>query len=363
MKIAIIRRRFSATGGAELYVQRLIHALQSRGHEIHLFAEDWEGLTEGIKLHKVTVSGNRAAKARSFATEVRSLIDKGTYDCVFSLERTLAQDVYRAGDGLHKRWVQIRKENAPAWKRWLTASGAFHTSMMELEQETLSPRNTRHVIANSQMVADEIYEHTDFPKERIHLIRNGIDVERFQSGDRNTTREAWGILPKEKVILFVGSGWERKGLDVLIRAFHRTTEEAHLCVVGKGKWKWGQHSHIHHIGPMKNVEDAYAAADLLVLPALYEPCANVVSEALAAGKPVITSSTNGASELIQPGVNGDILSDANDLLDLTALLNKWLDIVPASFDIDSNALSLERNIDETIAVLELAAKERKEDQS
>ena len=75
---------------------------------------------------------------------------------------------------------------------------------------------------------------------------------------------------------------------------------------------------------------------------------------------IITSSSNGASELIEPGANGDVVDDATDTLELTALLNKWLDMVPAQFEVDLEALSLERNIEETIRVLELAAKERKE---
>ena len=358
MKIAILRRRFSATGGAELYVQRLLNSLTSRNHEVHLFAEEWEGQSDEVKFHKIASEGNRARRPWSFAEEAQRMISKDSFDCVFSLERTLKQDVYRAGDGLHARWVEIRKKHAPAWKRWLTARGAFHKSMMDLELQTLSPENTGHVIANSTMVADEIVRHTSFPRERIHVVPNGVEIERFRSGKREATRESWGLSPKDKVILFVGSGWERKGLAALIEAFHMTTEEAYLCVVGKGKWKWGRSPHIKHIGPMQNVEDAYAAADLVVLPALYEPCSNVVSEAFVAGVPVITTSTNGASELIQPGINGDIVQEASDVPELSALVNKWLDIVPRKVKDDLDVLSMDRNVDETIRVLEQAASEK-----
>ena len=70
MKLALIRRQFSPTGGAELYLQRLMTALQGKGHEIHLFAESWDGAAPGVQLHKITSGGSRAARPRLFAEAV-----------------------------------------------------------------------------------------------------------------------------------------------------------------------------------------------------------------------------------------------------------------------------------------------------
>lgn len=141
------------------------------------------------------------------------------FDCVFSLERTLKQDVYRAGDGLHRVWLERRKQFAPWWKRPLVGLGAFHRNMMALEARTFDPVNTKHVIVNSEMVRGEIAQHFPaFPQERIHLIRNGVEVQRFQKADRNAARQRFGLLADDDfVLVFVGSGWERKGLPWLLK--------------------------------------------------------------------------------------------------------------------------------------------------
>src|SRR5262245_30881430 len=117
MKLALIRRHFSATGGAELYLQRLLQALAKKGHELHLFAEAWEQKPDGVALHPIRISGRRAQKPWRFAEAVKQAVAAEPFDCVFSLERTLKQDVYRAGDGVHRVWLERRRQFAPWWKK------------------------------------------------------------------------------------------------------------------------------------------------------------------------------------------------------------------------------------------------------
>jgi len=100
-----------------------------------------------------------------------------------------------------------------------------------------------------------------------------------------------------------------------------------------------------------------------VFPPIYEPSANVVFEALAAGLPVVTSSCNGASEVIEEGINGTVVADPSDIGALAAAIEFWrarLNVRPVP--VKAN-LSLERNVRETLAVLELAAAERAAEQS
>jgi hypothetical protein len=93
MKLALIRRQFSATGGAELYAQRLLRTLAERNHELHLFAGSWSKAPDGVTLHPVEISGSRASRPRLFAEAVQNQLVSEKFDCVFSLERTLKQDV------------------------------------------------------------------------------------------------------------------------------------------------------------------------------------------------------------------------------------------------------------------------------
>src|SRR5262249_7999293 len=169
MKLALIRRRFSTTGGSELYLQRLLAALGEAGHELHLFAERWERTPPGVTLHPQKASGGRPQRPWNFAQVVEADVAREKFDCVFSLERTLRQDVYRAGDGVHRVWLERRRQFAPWWRKPFVGLGGFHRAMLQLETQTLDPRNTRHVIANSEMVKREILHHFSFPAERIHI--------------------------------------------------------------------------------------------------------------------------------------------------------------------------------------------------
>ena len=361
MKLALIRRQFSATGGAELYVQRLLGALTAAGHETHLFAEKWQGQAEGVQFHRVNVVGSRAERPMRFAEEVNAALQHEEFDCVFSLERTLKQDVYRAGDGLHRVWLQRRKQFAPWWKRPLVGLGAFHRHMLALEAQTFDPANTQRIIVNSEMVRGEIAQHFPaFPQERVHTIRNGVDVQRFKSVSRTVARQRFGLEDNDFVLLFVGSGWERKGLPWLLKFMVGHSDDPHLklLVVTRDRMRGKVPPNVILTGPLNDVEAAYAAADVLTFLPIYEPCANVVSEALTTGIPVITTSFNGAGEMIDSGINGHVLDDPSDLATLGMCLNHWRARGSAESVKTRLPLDLEHNVDFTMQVLKLAAGKR-----
>jgi len=421
MKLALIRRQFAATGGAELYLQRLMNALASAGHDLHLFAETWEQAPHGVAIHHVSAVGSRATRPLRFAVAVETELAKERFDCVFSLERTLRQDVYRAGDGVHRVWLKRRRQFAHWWRRPFLGLGAFHRNILRLEAQTFDTRNTRHIIANSEMVRREIVENFRFPAERIHVVRNGVDVTRFQSGQRAETRARFGIKDDEFLLLFVGSGWERKGLAFVLRAMRRLeaggwlsqfwsnlrddlvwwreleglarrwseweaaerlairaflktvageqparvlearaawrtfAARVKLLVVGKGRKPLRCPANVIFASSMVDVQNAYAAADLFIFLPIYEPSANVVCEALAAGVPVVTSAQNGASEIIEPKVNGIIIDDPSDTRRVVEATAHWWLRRFYSPPVRAAQLSLDRNVSETLAVLEMAA--------
>ncbi|MFM8468829.1 MAG: glycosyltransferase family 4 protein [Limisphaerales bacterium] len=360
MKRALIRRQFSATGGAELYLQRLLQALVKGGHEPHLFAESWDGQLDGVQFHAVPVGGDRSMRATRFADAVAAELKKHAFDVTFSLERTHQQDVYRAGDGVHRVWLQRRQQFAQWWRRPFVCAGSFHRNMMKLEARTFDPANTRHIIVNSDMVRREILEHFHFPANRIHLVRNGIDLERYRHGQRAVTRERFGIKPDDTLLLFVGSGWERKGLRFVLRAFHRLkAPRVKLLVVGKGKPPLARPDGCIFAGPLSDVENAYAAADLLVFLPIYEPSSNVVAEALVSDLPVITSSLTGASEIITPRKNGTVIADPRDTDAVVEAIRYWILQRGQAEMPPKHELSLARNVEETLAVLEMAAAEKR----
>ena len=352
MKLALIRRKYSATGGAELYLTRLLGALVKAGHEPHLFAESWPTKPEGVVFHPVP-----SVSPFDFAGSVRDKLADEKYDCVFSLERTLKQDVYRAGDGLHRVWLERRQHFGPWWRKYFSDRSEFHREMMELEAETFDPKNTRYIIVNSEMVRHEILENSRFPGDHIFLVRNGVDVSRFLSGNRASTRARLMVRDDEYLLLFVGSGWERKGLPFLLQAVKKLhSKKIKLLIVGKGEKPLTSPSNVIYAGQSEKVEDAYAAADLFTMVPIYEPSSNVVVEALAAGLPVITSAYNGAAEILQPEITGTVLPDPSDIPALVGAIESWQTKGQKRISMDLPSLSLERNVQETMVVLEKAAK-------
>src|SRR4051812_15358093 len=105
LKIALVRQRYVASGGAERYLHGVIEELIALGHEVHLLANAWTE-TPRVHFHRVPIiRGMSWTKILTFALGAQRALRRAECDLVFSLERTLQQDVYRAGDGCHREWL------------------------------------------------------------------------------------------------------------------------------------------------------------------------------------------------------------------------------------------------------------------
>ena len=198
----------------------------------------------------------------------------------------------------------------------------------------------RAVICNSRMVADEVERYYGVPREKLQVIYNGIDGAVFHPGladeFRHGTRASLAIPAAAPLLLYVGSGFERKGVPQLLRAFAaQARRDAHLVLVGADrKLKamarlaegLGIADRVRFTGPVKDVRPYYGAADGFVLPTLYDPCPNAVLEALACGLPTVTSTTCGAREWIREGENGWVV-DALDGVALARGLDGLCDLI------------------------------------
>jgi UDP-glucose:(heptosyl)LPS alpha-1,3-glucosyltransferase len=174
-------------------------------------------------------------------------------------------------------------------------------------------------------VREEILQHFAIDPAKLHLIRNGVDIQRFMPASTEQRLEArtnLGLPPNRNVFAFVGSGFERKGLANAIRALAdpAAPKDALLVVVGDDrKARWYRRladtlqvgERVVFAGSLVDVRPILHAADGFVLPTIYDPFPNAVLEALACGLPVITSKKCGAGELIQAGQNG-FVGDADD---------------------------------------------------
>jgi UDP-glucose:(heptosyl)LPS alpha-1,3-glucosyltransferase len=337
-RVAFLRRRFSPTGGAERYLLRLASGLAAQGHETALYCEDWSPQENPFQAIRKVDSNDPVA----FAQKVMALPLPDRHDLVFSLERVPGCDVYRAGDGVHADWLAFRHSFSPVLGRLRTWARAKNRRLCALEAKVFAPGGARRVICNSRFVADQVVKRFGFDRDRLDVIYNGVPYHQFSRGDRALGRQALKLGPKDYVVLLVGAGRERKGHDLAWQAIRRIRDkEAKLLIVDSP--------------PPVAMPHVYAAADVFLLPTLYDPFANVTLEALAAGLPVITSAQNGAAEIMTDGVNGFVLSRADEVKRIVTLLNELED--PARRDAlrgPAQALAqqhdLSRHIAETLDV-------------
>lgn len=318
MKVALIRRRYTPHGGAERYVENLSRHLVELGHEVHLFSHSWPE-SVGVIRHPVPMmSGMGLLKLWSFNYGVRRLMPKESFDVVQSFEKTWCQDVYRAGEGCHREWLLQRKKYEPFYKTIEVAVNPFHWLTLAMERNLFEKSNTRYFIANSQRGKKEILSHYRVPEKKIQVIYNAVSFNHPLN-----LRERGGMRDnQEKIILFVGSGFQRKGLYFVIKALPQVLKQAdvRLTVVGQGNQKkagrlaekLGVLDKISFAGPVKEVAPYYQEADIFVLPSIYEPFSNACLEAMAYSLPVVTTEMNGASEDIIPGKNGFIIKEPAD---------------------------------------------------
>jgi UDP-glucose:(heptosyl)LPS alpha-1,3-glucosyltransferase len=330
MKIAFIRRQYTPHGGAERYVENLSRRLVEDGHEIHVFSHYWP-VSPGVMVHPVPIlSGPGLLKLWSFNNRVKALLDRKKFDVVQSFEKTWCQDIYRAGEGCHREWLLQRKRYESPLNTLGVKINPFHWMTLAMEKRLFEKSDTRFFIANSQRGKKEILNHYRVSPEKIKVIYSAVPP----ILSPNRLPETKEQDKPEKIILFVGSGFSRKGLYFLLRALPLMGEGStlRLMVVGRGDLKkaeqlaekLGVSKKISFIGPVADVAPYYQKAQAFVLPSIYEPFSNACLEAMAFGLPVVTTEMNGAAEDIQTGVNGFTVPDPADPVALSAAIRQAL---------------------------------------
>jgi len=284
-------------------------------------------------------------------------------EVIFSLDRVLKCDCYRAGDGVHKIWLERRTRCEPGLHIWFQLLNRKHREILELERALLQYGGAKQVIANSNLVKKEIVSEFGYDEKKVTVIYNGLPEAHFNKkrGTRAELRRDWGLGEREIALLFAGSGWSRKGLRYLIQAVKRIKNtNLRLLIAGTGKKPAPPSTAIRFLGPVADMPSLYAAADLFVLPTLYDPFSNACLEALSAGTPVITTRANGFSEIIESGIHGQILNRGDDIVALQQAVENWIDpdrragVSQLCSDL-ARAYSMDRNVEQTLRVLESAA--------
>jgi UDP-glucose:(heptosyl)LPS alpha-1,3-glucosyltransferase len=319
MRIAIVARSYAFDGGVERATAGLLKGLVARGEDVTLLTPGVPAPVQGVVVQPLRLPPLSAGpRLLAMAVAVRWAVRGGRWEVVQSHERTLGQDVYRAGEGCHCAYLASLER--PPGRR------VYHAIVLALERRLFA--GTPRIVAIAARGQEEIERYYGVARSHLSVVYNGVDLERFHPDHRPRLRQVAlrevGIPAAAFVALFVGSGFQRKGLATAVEALATMADRgAHLLVIGKDSpapferlaVRHGVGSRIRWLGPRPDTERWYAAADTVVLPSRYEPFGNVHLEALASGVPTVASNRAGGSELIKDGVNGYVV----DPLDAAAV--------------------------------------------
>lgn len=299
--IALVRRSFRIDGGAERSIVNYIASYLKAGHRVVLICERWSGvLPSGVEIIQVRLFGGRLLKLWLFWFYVQRIMDKGEFEIVQAHEWIARTNVMRLGDGLHSVWMETLVRERRGLSRYLTQFSWFHLSKCWMEKKSLSSASLSTIIVNSNFIASQLFKRYPFLRAKVVVHRNVID--RIFT---KTPPVKSKFQERELRLLFVGSGWARKGLYKAIEVIDslRHVRSCSLTIYGTDKKSIsyvkyviskGLGDFVHFAGVVPIDSELYSRHDILILPTAYDPFPNVIAEALSVGLAVLTSSNSGA---------------------------------------------------------------------
>lgn len=330
MKVALVLDRFDPSwGGLEAWVAQYAQWLVTDGHRpcVVAFVIEPAAVPAGVEVVPVKRPKDHARRAMALEAAARALAPDvlhdtgsiGRCDIYHPLggSRLAARRAEAPARPLSDRW---REFLAPRWRRLYRARRRVE------EMAFADPRVT--LIAVSHLVRDQFLKLHRANPSRIEVIHNGIDTARFsplgRAADRTRLR---ANLSETEGIVFLGvaQNFALKGVDATLRAIaiicrNEPNAAFQYWLAGDGPIgryrlkaeRLGIADRVRFLGYVHDLRPLYHAADVMVHPALYDPCPLAALEALASGLPVITTPSNGSSELMDDGVDGLIVPNPTD---------------------------------------------------
>lgn len=316
-KIAVVVPKYGLVGGGERFVQELTERLaQNAAYDIHVLANKWQSGSSRITFHKIPViTFPKWLTTISFAWFVQQELKKIKPDIVHTHDRIFRADVVTVHSIPHRTWVkEIRRKRLPS---------LFDLATGWVERRMFEKGGCEMVLPVSSLAAEKLCVRYPVLLGKIEIMPPGVDLVRFGQSRldwRNEVRQEFGIGRDDLLVIFVGMNFELKGLELLMRAValaqsQLMNKKISLLVVGKGEAEkfqkvahdLGIGANVFFSGIRRDMERVYQAGDIFCLLSQFDTFGMVVSEALAAGLPVIVSEQVGAKDLVVQGENGFVV--------------------------------------------------------
>jgi glycosyltransferase involved in cell wall biosynthesis len=300
----------------------------AKEHEVHLFARKVEDLDlTGIHWRKMPgIPWPEVADFVTYRLLGNFRIRPGSFDIVHSIGANAgaanvitiqniqpAKRVYLEQQAVSEKISFARKMTR---KLYLNITTRVEASMYSRRTGRRAPL----FLPVSRGVKRDLLAHYDIGKALVRIIPNAADVNCFRPATpakRAQWRQQNGIRESDKVIVFVGGEWRRKGLDLAIHAVGRLPlKDVKLLVLGKDAeqprfeglaMEAGIGDRVLFLGFRSDVAEAMAASDIFLFPSWYEAFSLATIEAAACGLPVLATKINGAEDFVVPGETGDFI--------------------------------------------------------
>jgi UDP-glucose:(heptosyl)LPS alpha-1,3-glucosyltransferase len=233
--VVLLKPRAASQGGLEKYTSHLAKAFVQKGLEVTLLTTGKYPEIEGVKVISLAKDTSFTwLHIRRFDALCKKWLHRHPSRIVFGMERTSSQTHYRAGSGVHAIYLARRKSIDPFWKRVAFPINPLHRSLLALEKQAFESPELKILFTNSEMVKQEILSLYSTPAQKIEVVHNGVEWQAWEQDFANS----FNTLPPSRPyhFLFVGNGYQRKGLSFLLQGLSQLPPDSFLLtVIGKDK--------------------------------------------------------------------------------------------------------------------------------
>ena len=332
LPITIVNDRFDTRGGgSERYLVDMARWLSHSGHSVSLFARRSSSELPGLLLTIARPFMGGWLGEYNFSRRLSRRV-RGTEGPVLSAKPVMAATHYVLTSGIYRRAFEAEVEACePGLRKRLFPLGnrvnPKRQWLIRRQEALLSAKPGPRLLVFSSALKTDLVRNFGTSPDDILVARPGVDLARFRPG----ACEGDPLAPN---FLFIAHNFALKGLRTVLLGLaqvHRQGVRAGLQVVGRGvrppfeslagKLGLAGFVRFHSWVDDEALSQLLRECSALVHPTFYDPCSLVVLEALASGRPVITTRCNGASEIMASGRHGFVLPDPQDVDQLaTALL-------------------------------------------
>jgi UDP-glucose:(heptosyl)LPS alpha-1,3-glucosyltransferase len=315
---------------------KLARECRRRGHQVRIYAGRWEGPRPDDDVEVVTFAVRGLAnhvRYERFAARVRGHLAQAPVDLVVGMNKMPGLDVYYAGDSCFEE--KARTQRGPLYR--LTRR---YRHFAGFERAVFGADAATEILTISDREVPFFRRHYGTPLERFHALPPGIDPDRRAPADQHAVRAEFrrqqGLADDERLVLFLGSGFIKKGLDRALYAFAALPpgllEGSRMYVVGHDNprrfrrlaQRLGVAGRVRFFPGRDDVPRLLAGADGLLLPAYDENAGMVILEAMIAGLPALVTGNCGYAGFLRQADAGLVCPEPFDQQTLNGLLVELL---------------------------------------